>query len=63
MASQIGVARMPTQGSWRPVVTTSTGLPAVSRLCTGRRRLEVGLKAVETRIACPVLMPPRMPPA
>jgi hypothetical protein len=24
MASAIGVARMPTQGSWRPVVTTST---------------------------------------
>ena len=26
IASAIGTARMPTQGSWRPVVTTSTGL-------------------------------------
>ena len=27
-----GVARMPTQGSWRPVVTTSTALPSTSSL-------------------------------
>src|SRR5690606_38914838 len=26
MASAMGVARMPTQGSWRPLVMTSTGL-------------------------------------
>ena len=63
IASQIGVARMPTQGSWRPVVTTSTHCRATSTLSTGRRRLEVGLNATEQRTGWPVEMPPRMPPA
>ena len=31
IASAMGVARRPTQGSWRPVVATSTGSPARSR--------------------------------
>ena len=43
MASQIGVARRPTQGSCRPVVTTSTGLPATSMVLPGTWMLEVGL--------------------
>src|SRR3546814_16132791 len=42
IASQIGVARMPTQGSWRPVVTISTALPSTSPPSTGNRRPEVG---------------------
>ena len=63
IASAMGVARMPTQGSWRPVVITSTGLPCTSIERPGMRRLEVGLKAVCTTISCPELIPPRMPPA
>ena len=63
IASQIGVARMPTQGSWRPVVTTSTALPSTSTLRAGRRRLEVGLNAIDTMTSWPVEMPPSMPPA
>ena len=63
MASQIGGARRPTQGSWRPVVITSTALPCTSTVGPGRRRLEVGLKATSQVTACPVLMPPSTPPA
>src|SRR5690606_13158224 len=63
IASAIGVARMPTQGSWRPVVMTSTGLPCTSTVGPGRRRLEVGLSAIEATTCWPVEMPPRMPPA
>ena len=37
MASAMGVARMPTQGSWRPVVTTSTGSPLMFTLRPGSR--------------------------
>ena len=46
IASAMGVARSPTQGSCRPVVTTSTGSPDRSMLRPGRRRLEVGFKAM-----------------
>ncbi|KAG0906185.1 hypothetical protein G6F32_017103 [Rhizopus arrhizus] len=54
---------MPTQGSWRPVVTTSTTLPAVSSDGPGRRRLEVGFNTIEATTGWPVEIPPRMPPA
>ena len=63
MASAIGVARMPTQGSWRPSVLTSTGCPALSIVYLGRRMLEVGLIAMLTRMSWPVEMPPTTPPA
>ena len=63
MASQMGGARRPTQGSWRPVVMTSTAAPLRSTVAPGRRRLEVGLKATDTSIGWPLEMPPRMPPA
>src|SRR3990167_2498687 len=63
IASQMGVARRPTQGSWRPVVTTSTSAPDTSTVRPGRRRLDVGLKATEQVTGWPVEMPPRMPPA
>ena len=43
MASAIGTARRPTQGSCRPVVTTSTGWPATSIVRPGTWMLEVGL--------------------
>src|SRR3546814_422640 len=63
IASQIGVARMPTQGSWRPVVTISTALLSTSTPSTGNRRLEVGLNATEHTTCWPLDIPPRMPPA
>jgi hypothetical protein len=45
MASAIGVARMPTQGSWRPWVSTRAGSPAVevhraARQADARGRLD-----------------------
>ena len=47
MASAIGVARMPTQGSWRPKVSTVAAWPALSIDSRGVRMLEVGLIASE----------------
>jgi hypothetical protein len=63
MASAIGVARMPTQGSWRPLVTTSVERPSMSIDSRGDRMELVGLIAMLTSRSCPVLMPPSTPPA
>ena len=63
MASTMGTARMPTQGSCRPLVTTSTALPSTSTVRPPRRILEVGLKATRATTSWPEEMPPRMPPA
>ena len=63
IASPIGTARMPTQGSWRPLVETSVSWPDVSTVWRGVRIDEVGLTAKRATIGCPVEMPPRMPPA
>ena len=63
MASAIGVARTPTHGSWRPLVITSSTSPLTSMLSTGRRKLEVGLSAIETNKSWPELIPPSVPPA
>ena len=63
MASPIGTARMPTQGSWRPWVTMSVSLPKRSTVLRGLRIEEVGLTAKRATTACPVEMPPRTPPA
>ena len=63
MASAMGVARMPTQGSCRPVVAISVSLPATSMVLPGMRMLEVGFKAMLTRMSWPLEMPPRVPPA
>ena len=58
MASAMGVARMPTQGSWRPRVCTMTG--SLARLTDWRstRMLDVGLIASDTVTGWPVEMPP-----
>ncbi|MNT29701.1 hypothetical protein D3C72_1654550 [compost metagenome] len=45
IASAIGVARMPTHGSWRPLVMTSAGLPWMSMDRPGVVMLEVGFNA------------------
>ena len=54
---------MPTQGSWRPKVSTITGLPSLSIERRGVRIEEVGLIAIETVMSCPVEIPPSTPPA
>ena len=53
---------MPTQGSWRPKVSTCVGAPARSMLALGVRIELVGLMAMRTTKSCPVLMPPSTPP-
>ena len=63
IASAIGVARMPTHGSWRPCVLTITARPDLSIECRSSRIDDVGLTAIATTMSCPVEMPPRMPPA
>ena len=46
MASAIGTARIPTQGSCRPFVTTSTGSPLRLIERPGIVILEVGFSAI-----------------
>ena len=54
---------MPTQGSWRPKVSTMVAWPCRSIERRGVRMELVGLMAMATRMSCPLLMPPSMPPA
>ena len=56
-------ALMPTQGSWRPLVSTVAGLPSLSIERRGIRMLDVGFMPIVTTMSCPVEIPPRMPPA
>ena len=51
IASAIGVALTPTQGSWRPLVSISIEFPATSILLPGVVILEVGFKAMLTLIS------------
>ena len=53
---------MPTQGSCLPVVLISVEWPFLSILSVGRRILEVGFKAIETKRSCPELIPPSIQP-
>jgi hypothetical protein len=62
IASPTGTARMPTQGSWRPLVTISVSARPV--IGAPRRQDRRGrLDRKRTTTSCPVEMPPRMPPA
>ena len=45
MASATGTARIPTQGSWRPLVTTSVGSPVLVIDLRALKIEEVGLTA------------------
>src|SRR6185437_15257224 len=63
IASPTGTARMPTQGSWRPLVTISVSTLFTSTVLRGERIDEVGLTAKRQTIGWPVEMPPTMPPA
>src|SRR3546814_19642385 len=53
---------MPTQGSWRPLVTMSVASPALLIVGTGVRIELVGLNATRTTTGWPVEIPPAMPP-
>ena len=63
MASATGTARIPTQGSWRPLVTTLVGLPVLVIDLRELKIEEVGFTANLAIIACPVDIPPKIPPA
>ena len=54
---------MPTQGSWRPLVTMSVASPSRVTVSTGVRMDDVGLNATRTNTGCPVEIPPAIPPA
>src|SRR4030067_140297 len=51
IASAMGVARMPTQGSWRPVGVTSTGSPFTLTVWPGRGGRDGATRPVERRLA------------
>src|SRR5581483_2277383 len=63
IASAIGTARMPTQGSCRPLLRICTSSPARFTLWPGFRMLDVGFSAIEASTSCPLEIPPSMPPA
>src|SRR6185312_11350030 len=63
IASPTGTARMPTQGSCRPLVTMSMFSPRLVTPLRGVRIELVGFTANRTTMSWPVEMPPRMPPA
>ena len=54
---------MPTQGSWRPLVTISVSSPATVMVRRGVRIDDVGLTAKRATMSWPEEIPPRMPPA
>ena len=53
IASTIGTALKPAQGSCRPFVATSLAAPLISMVFAGIRRLLVGLNAILRRRSCP----------
>ena len=62
MASATGAARMPTQGSWRPLVEISASSPAAVTVFMGTDTELVGLTAKRATMSWPVEMPPSTPP-
>ena len=63
MASAMGVARRPTHGSWRPLVTISVSLPVLSIVLPGLVMLDVGFSAMLASRSWPDEIPPSVPPA
>ena len=63
IASAIGTARMPTQGSCRPTTSISTSLPSLSTVLPFFLILEVGLIKKSSSILSPLEIPPKIPPA
>jgi NAD(P)-dependent dehydrogenase (short-subunit alcohol dehydrogenase family) len=57
IASPTGTARMPTQGSCRPLVTISVFSPALVMVSTGVRMLLVGFTAKRTTTGWPLEIP------
>ena len=62
IASAIGTALMPTQGSCLPFVLIVVGLFLISTVLPGTKMLDVGLSAILTLRSCPVDIPPNVPP-
>ena len=62
MASPTGTARIPTQGSWRPLVIISQLLPLISIVLRGIKIELVGFTAKRTTKSCPEEIPPITPP-
>src|SRR5437764_1332394 len=62
IASPTGTARIPTQGSWRPLVAISTSSPSMVTVRRGVVIELVGLTAKRTTMSWPVELPPRMQP-
>ena len=63
MASPIGTALMPTQGSCLPLTEIDVFFPNLSIVFLDVRIEDVGFTANETIISCPDDIPPRIPPA
>ena len=63
MASPIGTALIPTQGSCLPLTEIEVFFPNLSIVFLLVKIEEVGLTANETIISWPLEIPPRIPPA
>ena len=63
MASPIGTALIPTQGSCLPLTEIEVFFPNLSIVFLKLNIYEVGFTANETIISCPLEIPPRIPPA
>jgi hypothetical protein len=63
IASPIGTALIPTQGSCRPLTEIFVFLPFLSIVSLLVKIDEVGLTANDAIISCPDEIPPRIPPA
>ena len=63
IASPIGTARIPTQGSCLPRTEIFVFFPLVSIVSRVFKIEDVGLTANDAIISCPVEIPPKIPPA
>ena len=63
MASPIGTALIPTQGSCLPLTDMEVFLPNLSIVFLELSIDEVGFTAKDNLISCPLEIPPRIPPA
>ena len=63
MASPIGTALIPTQGSCLPLTEIEVFFPNLSIVFLKLNIDEVGFTANETIISCPLEIPPRITPA
>ena len=62
IASAIGTALIPTQGSCLPLISSSTSFPSLSMDVVALLMLDVGLIKKLISISSPFEIPPRIPP-